>query len=69
MISISAHPNPISWAGSAGLIFSALLVGSQPLTWPDSSAETAYKELITHTPGDVQHPIRSTNMASDLNSE
>ena len=31
-----------------GLILSALSAGNQPLTWQDSSAETAYKELITH---------------------
>ncbi|WP_241979957.1 transposase, partial [Cryobacterium glaciale] len=32
-----------------GLIISALSAGNQPLTWQDFSAETAYKELITHT--------------------
>jgi hypothetical protein len=31
-----------------GLIFIALLAGNLPPTWQDSSAETAYKELITH---------------------
>ncbi|WP_460578411.1 hypothetical protein, partial [Glaciibacter psychrotolerans] len=42
-------PNPSSRRGVAGLILSALLAGNQPLTWQESSAETAYKELITHT--------------------
>ena len=32
-----------------GLILTALLAGNQPLTWQESSAETAYKELITHS--------------------
>ena len=36
-------------AGLPGLIFIALLAGNLPLTWPVSAAETAYKELITHT--------------------
>ncbi|MDJ0325500.1 transketolase C-terminal domain-containing protein, partial [Cryobacterium sp. PH31-AA6] len=41
---------------STGLILSALLAGNRPLTWQDSNAETAYKELITHNvvrPGDA----------------
>ncbi|WP_166788060.1 hypothetical protein, partial [Cryobacterium glaciale] len=36
-----------------GLIISALSAGNQPLTWQDFSAETAYKELITHNLADV----------------
>ena len=32
-----------------GLILTALSAGNQPLTWQESKAETAYKELITHT--------------------
>ena len=33
----------------AGLIFIALLAGNLQLTGPVSGAETAYKELITHS--------------------
>ena len=32
-----------------GLIISALSAGNPPLTWQESNAETAYKELITHS--------------------
>ncbi|MBB5643520.1 hypothetical protein [Cryobacterium roopkundense] len=50
MITVSAHsPNQRLGGELPGLILSALLAGNQPLTWQDSSAETAYKELITHT--------------------
>lgn len=49
VITVSAQSLiPTCWTGIAGLILSALLAGNQPLTWQDSSAETAYKELITH---------------------
>jgi hypothetical protein len=50
VITVSAQSLiPAFWKGFAGLILSALLAGNQPLTRQDSSAETAYKELITHT--------------------
>ena len=41
--------NPPKFGGELpGLILSALLAGNQPLTWQESSAETAYKGLIKH---------------------